>query len=463
MKKTMAVLIAFITILLGCVPTPKEEVVLKKDTDQMIEEAQSAELQSVEEMVHAPEALHITKEMDSTQTDIDISIDADVVIPEAATVPIVYITAHGIIRDEVFQHIKHLIGNDSGELIDFPRSYYISQAQMWADMRDTGNLDKYDTIEEINAAIAELLEEAAEKPEKPTFKEQDPLDTLREKGHVSYYGWSSQETVFEMRLSQTGFIYYLRDINDSAKLNTYVIGNNPVNTIQPMIDRGEVKICLPKRSLDDARDYAEQLISDIGLNDFTSVNARIAPMIPDGLITNEVKQNCPCVYEISFTRKINDINITLTDDRFSNGTTETDSYVPTWYYEKITLFVDDAGIYGLLFKENYGDIEITVPAAKIISVNDAIQSFEKMVMFKYAKWESSPIKNDAKIVIKEIRLGLTRVQDKNNIEHAYLVPSWTFFGLYDIDARGCQGFDETDAILVVNALDGSVIDLSVGY
>jgi hypothetical protein len=55
------------------------------------------------------------------------------------------------------------------------------------------------------------------------------------------------------------------------------------------------------------------------------------------------------------------------------------------------------------------------------------------------------------------------VQEKGDLEQGYLVPSWTFFGVYDMDARGAQGYDGTDPLLTVNALDGTIIDLNVGY
>ena len=78
-------------------------------------------------------------------------------------------------------------------------------------------------------------------------------------------------------------------------------------------------------------------------------------------------------------------------------------------------------------------------------------------------------KKDASIWITEIRLGLTRVLEQNADEQAYLVPSWTFFGvkhLYDnkyISGWEGEGYDGTTEILTINAIDGSVIDRNKGY
>ena len=125
--------------------------------------------------------------------------------------------------------------------------------------------------------------------------------------------------------------------------------------------------------------------------------------------------------------------------------------------------MDDAGVFGFLFDEQYEILDTTIPSAKLISLEDAVKSFVNMIELKFARTESSTIKKDATIQVKEIRLGLTRVQEKGDLEQGYLVPSWTFFGVYDMDARGAQGYDGTDPLLTINALDGTIIDLNVGY
>lgn len=67
-----------------------------------------------------------------------------------------------------------------------------------------------------------------------------------------------------------------------------------------------------------------------------------------------------------------------------------------------------------------------------------------------------------------MRLGYTRILEQDGNGTAFLIPTWTVFGIYDLDDRGTVGssgfgFDGTDALLVLNAIDGSVIDPAVGY
>lgn len=444
-------------------------MVLKKDTQRMIETAENAEQESLREMAEVPENMHIFQEVASTRTDVQITIDAEVVMPDTTAMPVVHMRL-GEIQEDILRNIQRLIGNGSGALDDFPRAYYLAEAQKWADRRDAGELDKYDSVEELNAAIAKLLATANEAPETPVFKEEDPLDEARERGCTIYFGWSDQETVFQLNFGPAGHIYFLRDIQDDQAFGAYTVTTegfngclmsaNPINNLQGRIDRGEITLRLPERSLEDATAFAQKLLQDIGLREFTCVGARIAPLIPN---RHNIERNCRCVYEVLFTRQINGVNITYTDVDSSNSAFGTNSYAPSWGYEKIQMFVDDAGVFGLLFNEQYEILDTTVPSAKLISLEDAIKSFVNMIELKFARTESSTIKKDATIQVTEIRLGLTRVQEKGDLEQGYLVPSWTFFGVYDMDARGAQGYDGTDPLLTVNALDGTIIDLNVGY
>lgn len=63
------------------------------------------------------------------------------------------------------------------------------------------------------------------------------------------------------------------------------------------------------------------------------------------------------------------------------------------------------------------------------------------------------------------RLSAVILDNLDGWEAEYLVPSWTFFGHYKLidfwpDGEGHHG---TEAILIVNALDGSIIDPDRGF
>ena len=472
-------LLMALSLLSACQPTPDVEPVAQKDSEALIERVEVAE-EDVADMAEAPESRHITHELTevSQRTGIDITIDADVVLPETDAIPVARVQS-GELDMQVMENIWRLIANGSGMLEDFPRSYYEGQARMWMEYREAGNLDKYSSFEEMDAAISELLAEAATKSAEPVFFPESPMDVMQtgeklhdtdmyncHEGHVTFFGLSDQGTVSEVHLDTDWFVEYLRDIDDRYIWNS----SNPLDIYLPAIERGEFKIQLPERSIEDAQAYAEQLLADIGITDFTCVVARIAPLIPR--FFNEQQDVCPCAYELLFTRQVAGVNVTYNDVQSSGGElrdrpVDSPDYTPIWDYEYIQLFVDDAGVLYMSYNQPHEVTEIVTESAEILSLEEAVASFERMIGYQYAAYETGQreLCDDAYLCIDEIRLGVTRIAEKNTQKQGYLVPSWTFFGHYKLsdfwpDGEGHHG---TEAILIVNALDGSIIDPDRGF
>ena len=485
MTRTRCLFIALLmalSLLSACQPTPEVEPVAQKDSEALIEQVEVAE-EGVADMAKAPESRHITRELTevSQRTGIDITIDADVVLPETDAIPVARVQS-GALDISVLENIWEILGNSSGMLEDFPRSHYEGQAHMWMEFRENGVLDKYSSFEEMDAAISELLAEAATKSAEPVFFPESPMDVMQTgeklhdtnmydcyEGYVTFYGWSDQETVYKMGLNATsdGGNKFTRDIEMNDELNSYQINVNPLNIYLPAIERGEFRVQLPERSIEDAQAYAEQLFAKLGITDFTCVVARIAPLIPR--FFNEQQDVCPCAYELLFTRQVAGVNVTFNDVAASGGISyrDTPDYTPTWYYEYIQLLVDDAGVFAMEFSQPHEVTEIVTERAEILPLEEAVASFERMIGYQYAAYETGEEEpcDDAYLCIDEIRLGLTRIAEKNTQEQGYLVPSWTFFGHYKLidfwpDGEGHHG---TEAILIVNALDGSIIDPDRGF
>ena len=63
------------------------------------------------------------------------------------------------------------------------------------------------------------------------------------------------------------------------------------------------------------------------------------------------------------------------------------------------------------------------------------------------------------IEISEITEGLFRIKEKSNTEDFLMVPAWSFSGTLRVDGEdwGKQQF------LMINGIDGSVINTSLGY
>ncbi|MBR4906693.1 MAG: hypothetical protein IKZ44_07525 [Clostridia bacterium] len=475
MKRIVVYLLALF-MLFGCQPTPQEEYVSHKDTETMLESATSGDAAPLEEMANLPETRHIARTVDAPNTRFRITIDADVVLPDTDEIPIVHI-GHGALDDETVARIIQYVGNGSKAIEVFPKSFYQHSIDFWMDKRERGDLDKYDTLEQLDAAIQHIVQERNAAPDEPVFSEKSPMETLREQNYVIYQGMSDRGTIFMLRIQNEDAydreVEYRHDITHADELQAYTNNGNLLDIMLPDVERGAIRLKAPARSQEDAQMFAERLLENLAVSDvYSCVGVRLAPLIPNGVWrTDAPKEGWLCCWEVLFTRRINGVNVTYTDAEHSSDFTEGDmdsaaAYRKPWRYEKLRVYVDDDGLNGLIWSAPYEQLAIVTPAAKILSLDEVLPIFDRMMTYKCTEFENgnSWLKADPSIKITEIRLGLTRVLEKNNLGTAYLVPTYTFFGITDDNPdyppHGTAG---TEEVLVINAVDGSVIDPKVGY
>lgn len=488
MKRLLVVLLS-LALLLACVPTPEEEYVSHKDTNTMLESVETVEepQESIAAAVGAPETLHISKECDSARMEVSVSIDADVVLPDTNKMPMAHIRK-GAFSEDFLRRVMHVLGNDSKPIETFPKSYYQDIAKKLMEQRDSGDFGKYDSVDEINKAIIDVLAKADASPDEPVYSDRDPAteaDSMVDDEGNPVQGGTIRDSEWWASswcgLSEIGTIYYIfcesrsikycRNVNEVTAFENAYNFKNPLKFAQPMIDKGMIRMTLPERSIEDAQKEAQRIVTELGLaDDFTLTHARLAPLME---YAQEAQENgCKAIYEFLFTRQINGVNVTYTNDLYSNGSygeEQEDVFAPEWRYERVRVYVDDLGLFAFYYDGSPYEITEITENVRMMALDEAIAAFEQRLGLVYADTLNRVEKKDASIRITEIRLGLTRVLEQNADGQAYLVPSWTFFGvehLFDnqyISGWEGEGYDGTTAILTINAVDGSIIDRNKGY
>lgn len=484
-KQILLILFSVLLLPVACIPTPEEEVVRPKQMGTMIEIALSdLPEEPLFEIADVPESMHVTKEFALERSRVAVTIDADVVLPQGDAIPLVHI-AQGTFSPEFRHRVMHVLGNDSKPIDVFPKSYYQDIANHLIAQRDSGDLDKYDSVEDINRAISEVLQEADAAPAEPVYSDRDPA--VEQEFHFiepgsepldtdfwtsSYCGISEIGTVFHVMMS-TQSVEYFRNIQEATHFENAYNFQNPLWIAQPMIDRGRFRVTTPERSMEDAKAEAQRVMDELQLSsDFTLTHARIAPLI-EYVGEAEKAGQCDAAYEFLFTRQIQGVNVTYTNDLYSYASSDVDpehGVAPQWRYERVRIYVDDQGILAFYYDGSpYAVLERSSDAVRILPLEDAIDVFEKRIGIVYADSFDRVQIEDPSIRVTEIRLGLTRVLEQNAPNRAYLVPSWTFFGIEHLTSYNNMsgfegfGFDGTTAVLTVNAIDGSVIDRNAGY
>ena len=469
MKKVFFALLAFLILMIvACQPTPEEEVVIAKNSQEMITMAVSGNQEPMESMIQFSQENHLKKEVETNRKELTVSIDADIVFPDTSEVPVVRVT-RGKVTREMLEAVHQVICGGGEQVVVVPRAFEQRGLDELLQQRQSGELDdlKYSSMEELDAAIAAMMSDVAAAPETAVTK---PVDFSSDERMESFRFVSNEknQTISDLFVDREDKLSYVRDLYDDSKVSYYVIQGNPINTLWPMIERGDIHLSMPQITETDARTIADRTIAALGLSTFSCAGCRVAPLCEMGIREwdETLRKNLPCVYEFLYTRQIHSVPVLFTNTSLSNDSTSLDSYAPPWYYERIRIFIDDEGIYAFLWDGPYVENEVITPSAKLLPFEEVLSRFERMIGYVYAKEEGAYVKADASIKVTRIQLGLVRVAQQGDVDAGYLVPAWIFYGVIDVDDRMYKdgyGYDGYESVLTINAIDGSVIDLSKGY
>jgi hypothetical protein len=249
-------------------------------------------------------------------------------------------------------------------------------------------------------------------------------------------------------------------------------------------------------SREEAVAQAKQLLSDLGVTDMDI--AAIAPGIIGGGEGEDVSANPQC-YIIYFTRTVQGVPTTFTSisgtgiavnpEDIMNGNIPPD-FRPPWEYERITVCVDDSGIAEFEWYSPVSLLGNVTDNATLMPFEQLKQSFGQQMFNRYTDVGDMKGLLSRTYHVEHITLGLTRVASKDNLDEYLLMPVWNFFGSiqdrYDVDAvmEQFSGQDaetleqvrkdyeemndkitpvDYDSFITLSAIDGSVIDLNLGY
>lgn len=203
-------------------------------------------------------------------------------------------------------------------------------------------------------------------------------------------------------------------------------------------------------------DIAETSLQKMGLNGFTCT----------GMRKHAVENICPTgVYEFMFTREINGVAVTYTDDGGGDRKIlyEGEQFAKPWLYEKIRVFIDDNGIAMFEYRSPHELTDIEAEGAMLLPFSSIQEIFEEMIVIVDNEYDMSEEEWTCEYFIDHVTLGLMRLTERNVGSQGLLVPVWDFFG-HSVDSHGIQrGISGYTSLLTINAIDGSIIDRFAGY
>lgn len=134
-----------------------------------------------------------------------------------------------------------------------------------------------------------------------------------------------------------------------------------------------------------------------------------------------------------------------------------DDYVKKmWDSEAVAVAVNDEGIVEFQYGAPISIDETVVEQSNIKSFEEIKNTFEEMVVI-----ENAPTEDTGKTVIDvtNVNLVYTRISEKDRFDTGLIVPVWDFEGTIVNE----YGMEQTGNILSINAIDGTVINRTLGY
>lgn len=486
-------------LIAGCQETPDKPIVVEKNTNDLIKaaaESQEGEIKtaSIQDKVSAPSEIHY----ELTQGRLKVVADAQVVVPDADKMPIINVSSGVFSQQMVDRYWNELVGDTPmWEWADQPtksdiEQMIINQRRFLADAERVGNSEE---MEALNRRINELEEMYDTAPQTAAISES--TSELREKVNwdpvfgtidTRYMGTSGYSVKSQKELidSDDWKCIFVRNpwlgtegsivsdicpaqiIFETATLeNSYFsYGSIVVNGKTQLDDRVKKLLNMkPKEAIDTVKEF---------LNDTeTLMKIYSVELINDGN-EYEGKEAQHYAYEITCARIIDsDLCVVPIQGNILNMYLEgyipmeaSPSYARHWQHELMIIRLDDDGIFDVTWCSPLDILDTEVEDSKLLSFNKIQDIFDKMI---YVTHEPNIQKGYSMTFnISKVSLELVRVRKQNadpNKLEGLIIPVWNYYGKIELykscgELVGCAG---EQLMLTINAVDGSIIDMILGY
>ncbi len=502
MKKTTSIVLiaAAACFLFGC-QTVKEAVPAAKDSERMIQEAQSVQVLDAagslaESGSTAASPAESSAYVDSFHGSTDaftVNVNAAPELPETDSLPVVRVSA-GAFDEQTANRFYELLcaGTDMYTREQLMTKPMLEQeiektSQMIANGEDTDGYLKNTYLKELQS----LYEKASDTPGEPAEGVVYSPATSQGLGWNSFEvysqypgsaNWSGKSFRVQTNREQKSGAEV--GAQSSSSLNFSDLGVYPmyepavtaVVTGQTTVPQGSNLSMTPI----EAQKQAEELLKKVGATDMHVRAVYLASNFytltpgsdPDPRGTTDPTQ-AVYTYIVSFQRVVNGVSVVSPGPALcSSGAGEDGS--AEWWYERLEVQLNENGVSRLYWTAPLTVGKVEVEASELLPFSEITDVFRTMVQ---AKYEPMVLEKDTYHVssmtldIDGVTLSLQRVREGDSVTEGLLVPVWNFWGTQTVAyedgttvARGAATEGSTrESLLSINAIDGSVIDARKGY
>jgi hypothetical protein len=477
-----------VALFTGCQATPNENVVARKDLQQMLEQAQkeSAEINSgisLSEQYGIPN--HYTYEATGAGGMLNINVDAAVNVPTGSAMPIYRVKATEFSQEVVTAFFQALCGDaemyiDSGQRTkEQIRQDILSIESQIAQIKDDPQRS-----EETEAAKSALAEQEREWETAPDTLMEDRTDgtLLNDKTTASDVAVSQSDELIATPMPQaggsgTGLEAYERVnggdgrrfgvSNDSTPAMLYY---DCRNSSEGSIFGQTLTIPIQEES-----DIDTDTLSKVGIKpkEASQLVQSLLNNTDSGMVVDRMYlQNDAIYYDDGIAEPAKHYAYLIYCVRTVDGLPcsyvagasyqADDAVAPYWQYEEMYFLVNGEGIFEMWWTCPIEVVEMINNDARLKSFQEIQGIFEKMMLVRY---EALAEYNKYDFEINRATLALHRIVEQNSNGSGLLVPAWNYYGKLITDPDDPLLCNETldRSFLTINAIDGSLIDVGKGY
>lgn len=216
----------------------------------------------------------------------------------------------------------------------------------------------------------------------------------------------------------------------------------------------------------DARQKAEDLLQSLGMHDFTYYSGGLVTEVTEYNKIEALRQSLGgapyrTVYAFRYQRCIDGVFVNNDGGSKIVDEWQGDTYnKKLWSTEDVVVFVDDDGIVGFDYLVPLEVTDTVVEKSTLKNFDEVKDIFEQMAITMNAVNSEEASDGNVTIDIDSVKLRYTRISEKDSFDTGLLVPVWDFIGT----KTDQYGYEVQNAVIMsINAIDGSVIDRSLGY
>ena len=493
MKRTFVVIISAVLLILfsgclfGCQATPENPILVEKDSERLIEQAGKKDNGvSLSDML----ALENNYQFNymSQNGKLQIHADAFVVLPGAEAMPIFRIVATGFSQEFAKKAFCFLFPDPNNRPNNVTSGKVATKADLEKRLIElkkqladgTYNSDEYSEADwqRLIEVTEEMLKDAPETGENIPETVADGTMKLVDNGKYSYYELACMDSAtldrqfsvvsydvlpssldYDDALGTTSKMRFIKDAEWQYE------GQDELTITQGSLsDHTTEKLSV---GLEDAKMLCERFFSAVEMEDFYEISE----------ITLIKKTDDQYAVKLYYRQVVDGVP-TFACTRDYYGTQ--DLYARPWGYEFVSFIVSENGIDAIKWIEPVQVVETVTPDAQLLTLEQVTPIFEKMLITRLEprlEIYTDPIELDCDV--SSVALELVRIKEHNVIgKEGLLVPAWVFYGhltqrtkytsgtVYTYDMIGNVGssvLGPPAVIMAINAIDGSVIDLEMGY